>query len=115
MPTQTLTLQVDPKTRKLDARQVYDALMGAIEPDLVTSAIPGLTAKYTGETPADKKARAKRYDAAFKEYNTLMKNLMKQMRTHSKQSKRKALASTEAKEREVEGTELLQLESLFLQ
>ena len=41
------------------AEQIYDMLMGDIEPDLLLANIPGLDEKYKGETDAEHKARAR--------------------------------------------------------
>lgn len=49
-------------------RELYDTLMGAIEPELTTAGLATLAAKYADETRDQKAGRAKRYNAAFEEY-----------------------------------------------
>ena len=49
----------------LTLEQLYDLIMGQIEPDLVTAQIPLLDAKYANETPEEKRARGERYAEAF--------------------------------------------------
>lgn len=49
--------------------EVYDSIMGGIEPELVTTVLPTLKEKYKDETPAAAKARAERYEKAFAEYD----------------------------------------------
>jgi hypothetical protein len=48
--------------------ELYDSIMSAIEPDLVSTAIPHLRTKYRGESPADRRTRADRYLSALEEY-----------------------------------------------
>lgn len=98
---------------KLNPREVYDLLMAQIEPDLVTASIPGLKAKYKDEKPAERKARGKRYKEAFAKYEKLLGQLVGGIKQHAASSRKQALASTEAKEREAELAKLQQMESLF--
>lgn len=49
-------------------KDVYDALMGLIEPELVTAELPRLEERFTSDSPDDRKARMQRYAAAFKAY-----------------------------------------------
>ncbi len=51
-----------------DGTEVYNSIMGAIEPDLTTENLPKLEAKYRSETAAETKVRAERYKKAFMEY-----------------------------------------------
>ncbi len=47
---------------------LYDQIMGEIEPELVSSVYDTLEEKYKNETPDEKSARQARYDKAFTEY-----------------------------------------------
>ena len=49
--------------------EVYDRIMGGIEPELTTAQLPLLKEKYANETPEAAKARADRYEKAFQEYD----------------------------------------------
>lgn len=49
--------------------EFYDALMAQIEPELTSTELPLLEARYAGETPEHKEARQARYDAAFEEFD----------------------------------------------
>lgn len=55
---------------------VYDYLMGAIEPELTRAQIPLLDAKYQNETPEQKKARGERYAAAFAQFEHAFETLV---------------------------------------
>lgn len=50
-------------------QEVFDMIMGRIEPELTSAQRPSLTQKYQGETPEQAKARAERYQKAFEEYD----------------------------------------------
>lgn len=49
--------------------EVYDRIMGEVEPELMTSQLPLLKDKYKDETPEESRTRARRYTDAFKEYD----------------------------------------------
>ena len=48
--------------------ELYDRIMGSIDPELTTAGLAGLREKYANETPQEKAARAERYTRAFEEY-----------------------------------------------
>ena len=48
--------------------EVYNGIMGAIEPELMTDALPTLAAKYAQETQEQRDARMERYKKAFLAY-----------------------------------------------
>jgi len=52
-------------TPLLTAEELYDLLMGQIEPDLLTSNIAGLPEKYKGETDDERMVRMEHYAHAF--------------------------------------------------
>lgn len=94
-------------------RQVYDMLMSAIEPELVSSVIPTLKAKYKDETPMQKAARGERYREAFKKYDAVYADFIQEATQVVHDSKMEALASAEAKAKEDDTNELNALESQF--
>lgn len=49
-------------------RELYDSIMGEIEPELTTAGLLALPQTYVNETPDQKRGRAKRYNDAFEEY-----------------------------------------------
>lgn len=50
-------------------QQIYDQIMGGIEPDLTTAMRGTLDEKYKGETPEQNKERLARYNAALVKYD----------------------------------------------
>ena len=69
MPQTTFTLPKPPKIQS--GREIYDSIMGQIEPELVSSSIPLLRKKYANESQEDKAARRKRYNDAFAKYDEM--------------------------------------------
>lgn len=51
-------------------REFYNAFMRAVEPDLQTTELDKLDAKYAGETPAQRTQRAHRYNHAYNLFMT---------------------------------------------
>ncbi len=49
--------------------EIYDALMGKIDPDLLTVNVSHLDEKYAGETPEQKQTRLQRYRTAYEAYD----------------------------------------------
>ncbi len=49
-------------------QEVYDAIMGQIEPELTSRQLPTLQQKYATETAEESQERQARYDKAFAEY-----------------------------------------------
>lgn len=52
----------------LGGTEIYDQIMGQIEPELTSAQRPLLPEKYKNETPEAAKARAERYSKALAEY-----------------------------------------------
>ena len=112
MSSPVVTLHLD-ANGKLDSREVYDVLMAQIEPDLVESMIPTLVEKYKGESSAEKKVRAERYEKAFVEFDAMLQNLVFGVNHEALAARKEALRSAEAESRAEDVQELEQMESLF--
>lgn len=95
-------------------QQLYDIFMQEIEPDLVSTEIPTLHIKYAKETPAERKERAKRYKAAFAEYDKVAAQFMAEMNAQLSTYKKRALTGAEKKARAEEEQQLQELESSIL-
>lgn len=90
---------------------LYDELMGAIEPELVSTVVPTLRQKYQGESPADSKARAARYKKAFKAYDTALKAYKDALSSKTRAYAHAAATSLEQYAKESENLDLQDLES----
>lgn len=92
---------------------VYDSIMGNIEPDLLSSNIEKLDAQYEGETEEQRQARYDRYEQAYarydEEYAIWEANLQQDVVAY----RRAALQSAEAESRSEEQNVLAQLEQGF--
>lgn len=64
--TPATTLPLPPKIPT--GQELFDAIMGHIEPELTTSGVLQLAMTYASETPEQKEARQKRYELAMERY-----------------------------------------------
>ena len=94
-------------------RELYDALMGHIEPELVTDASKLLDEKYKDETPEHHAARMKRYEAAYKKFDEEFSGFMADVNAEVRTSKRETLAAKEAAAQQSDQQALTSLESAF--
>lgn len=92
-------------------KQLYDIFMQEIEPDLVSTELSTLHTKYANEKPAARKARAKRYEKAFAEYDKRVAGFMAGMNAQLSTYKRQAFASAEQKSRTEEEQRMKEIES----
>jgi hypothetical protein len=98
--------------RKL-AEQVYNKLMGEIEPDLLLENIPKIDKKYADETDKQKKSRLKRYKKAYAKYDEKFKEFMSSVHAKSRINKKKALHEEEVKSKQEDQGSIDSLELLF--
>ena len=63
------TVALPPLPAFPSGQDVYDGVMGGIEPELTTSQLPLLSQKYQNETQDDARIRSERYTKAFAEYD----------------------------------------------
>ena len=80
----------------LFGHEIYDLLMGQIEPELVSANFPLLEAKMKGETEAAKKARGKRYNPAFIKYYEMLETYVAEMQAEIRRYKREARDAVES-------------------
>ena len=95
------------------AEQIYDMLMGDIEPDLLLANIPGLDEKYKGETDAEHKARMKKYKDAYEKFDVELAEFMGKVKQETRENKRNALKEKEQVSREEESDKIADIESAF--
>jgi hypothetical protein len=95
------------------AGQVYDMIMAEIEPDLLLVNIPGLDARYLGETPDEHTARMERYQAAYKRFDLALQKFMDEINTNVRSSQIKSLKEREDRDRRAEQESLKSLTSAF--
>ncbi len=96
---------------ELTGEQVFDVIMGAIEPELTSSQVDGLTEKYANETAEEKQAREERYNKAYEEYDRRFALFQAALDAKANEVHRTALRSLESEDRAAEQTDLANLEA----
>ncbi len=73
--TELTNTHIDPPMPPLllSGDELYDSIMGQIEPELLSANLPMISSLCANETAEQRSARAKRYQAAFKEYDLRFK------------------------------------------
>ncbi len=96
-------------------QEVYDAIMGEIEPELLTANIPLLEEQHKGETPEEKAARSARYTEAYAQYDAAYKTWADNLQKAVAAVRKEALRSAEKKDKLNEDAQLLSLEAAMAQ
>lgn len=91
--------------------EVYDRIMGEIEPELISTSLPTLDQKYKNETPAEGAARQEKYKKAFEEYDKRYQEFCQTRDTNLHSYQRKAMASLEKDAQTEENNKLDDIES----
>jgi hypothetical protein len=104
---------LDPELEALlpTAEDIYDALMGKIEPDLVSTNLPLLESAYLGETPAQKQVRMARYQKALAAYDKALDAWCLQMEQRTRKLRTDVAAELEGESRNKDESILAELES----
>ena len=92
---------------------LYDQIMGEIEPDLVSSVYKTLDEKYKGETLEQAAARKDRYEKAFKEYKRRFDLYTSEWNGQLRTFQTGVIRALEADDRSEEDALMTQLESAF--
>lgn len=103
----------DESTTMPSGEEIYDSIMAEIEPELTTPQLPLLKEKYKDETAEQAKARAERYQKAFKLYDSIYQNFVIEVDTKAREYRRSALQSAEREESAKEAASLSGLEAAF--
>jgi hypothetical protein len=86
--------------------EIYDGIMGKIEPELLNANLPHLDEPYAGETEAEHAARYERYSRSFATYKTEYQKWVGNLRHAVSVYKQAVMHAAEGAEMEQE-TELL--------
>ena len=95
----------------LEGQELYDQIMGQIEPELTSASIPLLEEKYRDETSEEAELRRQRYNKAYEEYDRQYAGFLSQKEVEFQAHKRQAIASIEKEDRKEEEAQLGDLES----
>lgn len=93
--------------------EVYDSIMGEIEPELLTANIPHLDEQYVNETEEDRAARYERYNTAYAAYDEAYAKWEADLNTLVTSYRHDALSSAEAQSKQDDETAMTQLEQSF--
>lgn len=106
---------LDPSIVRLmpSGRQVYDALMAGIEPELVSANLPLLTEQYQSETPEANAARMERYKQAFAKYDQVYAKWLSGVQAAVLAKRADAFQKAEIKSEEADKQFLEELEQQF--
>ncbi len=77
------------------ASEIYDKIMGEIEPELMLSNVPLLDATYAGESKEEHEFRMKRYAVAYKKFEEAFGAFKTTVTGSIRQSKKQALQQQE--------------------
>lgn len=99
----------------LSGTELYDSIMGDIEPELLSANLPLLKDAYANETPDERAARAARYQAAYAEYDARFAKNCNDWNKQLHAYKRHALHNVESRVQTKESAELSSLESSLTQ
>ncbi|MDA1209042.1 MAG: hypothetical protein O2904_03355 [bacterium] len=113
-PTDNTGAVIPPKPKlPPSGQELYDALMGQIEPELISSELPNMGARYAAETPEDTAKRASRYGQAFLKYQQSYEGFSK-MKNEEVKTYRKASYEVVEKQSDAEDDEdLTKLDTQF--
>lgn len=81
----------------ITGEQIYNAIMGEIEPDLVTTSGVSTDVRLKGESKAKSTARMERYRKAFALYEKCFTAYVAHLRNESKKSRSATRIATEQK------------------
>ncbi len=91
--------------------ELYDSIMGAIEPELVSSKLPFAADAFAAETPEQRAERAQRYQAAFDEYDRRFAAYQDQWNQELRTYKRHAMTFIEEKAQAEDENAMASIES----
>ncbi|MBI3619406.1 hypothetical protein HY213_05235 [Candidatus Peregrinibacteria bacterium] len=94
-------------------QELYDMLMGHIEPELTTQGIKDLDEKYKNETPQENAIRKQRYQLAVDRYQQAYEGYMQTLDAQVQRYKRATFGQVEIEDREREEGTLQNLLQAF--
>ncbi len=102
-----------PPAMPLTGRELYDALMMHIEPELTSAQAKTLAEKYKGETPENHAARMQRYELAFERCQHSYDEYMQTLDTQVKRYRKEAFTHAEAQDRNRDEDVLAKFGNIF--
>ncbi|MDO8649449.1 MAG: hypothetical protein Q7R81_06750 [Candidatus Peregrinibacteria bacterium] len=88
-----------PPPRIPTGRELFDAIMGYIEPELTSEAVKTLDAKYANEAQTDFETRKKRYLLAFERYDQAYMGYVETLQAQVERYRKEVFKKAEVQER----------------
>lgn len=106
-PAQATTLPQPPRIPT--GQEIFDAIMGHIEPELTSAGVQALPGLYKNETPEQKGIRQKRYELAIERYEQAYEGYIATLHAQVKRYASESYRHVELTDRHDEGGFLDQL------
>ena len=94
-----------------DGDEIYDTLMGKIEPELLSYNIPYLREAIEGDTPEERRERGERYVKAYEEYDRQFAEYQKELKNQFLSYKKNSLSALEGHMKIVDNEQIAELET----
>ena len=94
-------------------KEIYDGIMGKIDPELLFDNLSKLKEQYVDETPEQKKKRAARYNKAFAEYDKQFAEYMAELHGKVTLFRKQAIVELESRDRKDDDNKMQEIESFF--
>lgn len=111
-PASTSTHLTPPKIPT--GQEIFDAIMGHIEPELTTQGLETLEQKYVNETQEERDARKKRYALAFERYETAYEGYMGTLHAQVTRYRRESFGRAEMEDKQEDQSVLDRINQSFL-
>ncbi len=100
MPDQTAASTAAPQPPRIPTgREIFDAIMLHIEPDLTSEGARHVKEKYAAETPEQREARKQRYELAFERYEQAYEGYMSTLHSQVMRFRRDSFSQVEMEDR----------------
>src|SRR3989344_2098739 len=97
IPAQSTSVAAAVPPKILSGKEIYDAIMQGIEPELLSANIPVLEEKYKNETPAEWEIRKRRYNDAFAKFYEMYQAYLSDLDVRIHRYRKQAIKEVEAK------------------
>ena len=81
-------------------QEIFDAIMGHIEPELTTEGLKATVETYKNETLEERKVRKQRYELAFERYEQAYEGYMATLHTQVTRYRRDSFKNAEMEDRQ---------------
>jgi hypothetical protein len=94
-----------------DGDEIYDMLMGKIEPELLSYNIPYLREAIESDSPEERRERGERYVKAYEEYDRQFAEYQKELKNQFQSYKKNSLSALEGHMKIVDNEQIAELET----